>query len=294
MSNPVPKLVTTVAQLRGEVGAARREGRKIGFVPTMGALHEGHLSLVRAAKAECGFTVVSIYVNPSQFGPSEDFSKYPRTLDADLALLAGCGTDLAFTPGNEEVYRPGHSTWVEVGSVAEPLEGACRPGHFRGVATIVLKLLGMVQPDLAYFGQKDYQQALVIQRMAADFDVNTAIRVCPIVREPDGLAMSSRNRYLSPSARRQALVLWKSLQLAGELVERGERNADAVVARMREMIETAEDARIEYVAIVNPDTLRPVAVISDRVLALLAVNISNTRLIDNGFLHASDSPPHSV
>ncbi len=169
--------------------------------------------------------MVSIYVNPSQFGPGEDFAKYPRTLEADLALLAGCGTDLVFAPDNEEVYRPGHATWVEVGAVAEPLEGACRPGHFRGVATIVLKLFNMVQPDVAYFGQKDYQQALVIRRMVADLDVPVAIRVCPIVREPDGLAMSSRNRYLSPAARQRALVLWKSLQLAGELVAAGRARA---------------------------------------------------------------------
>ena len=233
MSSSTPKLVTTVAQLRDELGAVRRAGKKIGLVPTMGALHEGHLSLVRAARAECDYTVVSIYVNPSQFGPGEDFAKYPRTLEDDLALLAGCRTDLVFAPSNEEVYRPGHATWVEVGAVAEPLEGACRPGHFRGVATIVLKLLNMVQPDVAYFGQKDFQQALVIRRMVADLDVPVAIRVCPIVREADGLAMSSRNRYLSPAARQRALVLWKSLQLAGELVATrraqcaGDRRADA-------------------------------------------------------------------
>ena len=199
----------------------------------MGALHEGHLSLVRAARAECDYTVVSIYVNPSQFGPSEDFAKYPRTLEADLALLAGCRTDLVLAPGNEEVYRPGHATWVEVGAVAEPLEGACRPGHFRGVATIVLKLFNMVQPDVAYFGQKDFQQALVIRRMVADLDVPVVIRVCPIVREPDGLAMSSRNRYLSPAARQRALVLWKSLQLAAELVEKRRAQCAAIAARMR-------------------------------------------------------------
>ena len=213
----------------------------------MGALHEGHLSLVRAAKAECDYTVVSIFVNPSQFGPNEDFAKYPRTLDADLALLAGCGADLVFAPGNEEVYRAGHATWVEVGSVAEPLEGVFRPGHFRGVATVVLKLLNMVQPDAAYFGQKDYQQALVIRRMVADLDVPVAIRVCPIVREPDGLAMSSRNRYLSPAARRRALVLWKSLQLAGKLVAEGER---------RRQPDCRADARVDRNGRRRPDRLR--------------------------------------
>jgi pantoate--beta-alanine ligase len=284
MSNTIPKLIAAVARLREELRKARRAGRKIGFVPTMGALHEGHLSLVRAAKAECDFTVASIFVNPSQFGPNEDLTKYPRTLEADLALLAGCGTDLTFVPTGDEVYRAGHATWVEVGSVAEPLEGAFRPGHFRGVATVVLKLLNMVQPDVAYFGQKDYQQALVIRRMMADLDVPVTIRVCPIFREPDGLAMSSRNRYLTPAARKRALVLWKSLQLAGKLVEEGERGAQAIAARMRALIETAEDARIDYVAIVDPETLWPVETIAGRTLAALAVKIENTRLIDNCLL----------
>jgi pantoate--beta-alanine ligase len=247
----------------------------------MGALHEGHLSLVRAAKAECDYTVVSIYVNPTQFGPNEDLAKYPRTLDADLALLGGCRTELVFAPSNEEMYRPGHATQVDLRAVAEPLEGVCRPGHFRGVATVVLKLFNMVQPDAAYFGQKDFQQALVIRRMVADLDVPVAIRVCPIVREPDGLAMSSRNRYLSPAARQRALVLWKSLQLAGELVQRGERSAQAIEARMRALVETAEDARIDYVALADPETLQPIETIAGRTLAALAVKIENTRLIDN-------------
>jgi pantoate--beta-alanine ligase len=279
-----PALVATVAQLREELRKVRGAGRKIGLVPTMGALHEGHLSLVRAAKAECDYAVVSIFVNPSQFGPNEDLANYPRTLDADLALLGGCGADLVFAPGNDEVYPAGHATWVEVGSVAKPLEGTFRPGHFRGVATVVLKLLNMVQPDAAYFGQKDYQQALVIRRMAVDLNVPATIRVCPIVRESDGLAMSSRNRYLSPAARQRALVLWKSLQLAGNLVEQGERQASAIAARMRQLIETADDARIDYVALVDPDTLQPVETIAGRTLAALAVKIENTRLIDNCLL----------
>jgi len=277
-------LVASVAQLRDELGAVRRAGKKIGLVPTMGALHEGHLSLVRAAEAECDYTVVSIYVNPSQFGPSEDFAQYPRTLEKDLALLAGCRTDVVFAPSNEEVYPPEHATWVEPGPLAETLEGASRPGHFRGVATIVLKLLGMVQPDAAYFGQKDFQQALVIKRMVADLNVPVAIRVCPTVREADGLALSSRNRYLSPAARQRAVVLWQSLRLAGELVERGERSAPAIAERMRELIETAEDARIDYIALADPDTLQPIEIIAGRTLAALAVKIENTRLIDNGIL----------
>ncbi len=287
MNEPIPKPIVTVTRLREQVAAVRREDKRIGLVPTIGALHEGHLSLVRAARAECGYTVVSIYVNPSQFGPKEDFAKYPRTLEADLALLTGCGTDLVFAPANEEVYRPGHATWVEVGPIAGPLEGQFRPGHFRGVATVVLKFLGMVQPDAAYFGQKDYQQSLVIRRMAADFDLPVAIRVCPTVREPDGLAISSRNRYLSPSARQQAVVLWKSLELAARLAAEGQRSAEAIAARMRELIGTAADARIDYVALVDPETLQPVETLTGRTLAALAVRIENTRLIDNCILFSS-------
>jgi pantoate--beta-alanine ligase len=308
MSNAIPQLITTVVKLRAEVAVVRREGRRIGLVPTMGALHEGHLSLVRTAKAECDCTVVSIYVNPTQFGPAEDFSNYPRTLEADLKLLAGCGADVVFAPTDDEMYprekgvrnllpeRPSGcsaqkvpdtffpSTWVEVGAVAEPLEGQCRPGHFRGVATVVLKLFNMVQPDAAYFGQKDFQQTAVIRRMTADLNLPLAIRVCPIVREPDGLAMSSRNRYLSPAARQRALVLWKSLQTAVKLVEEGQRDASEIASRMREVIETADDARIDYIALVDPDTLLPVERIAGRTLAVLAVKIENTRLIDNCLL----------
>ena len=280
----MPKLVTNVAQLRAEVAAARRAGKQIGLVPTMGALHEGHLSLVRAAVDECGFTIVSIYVNPSQFGPNEDFQKYPRTLESDLALLAGCRADVVFAPESAEVYRSGHTTWIEPGAVAELLEGACRPGHFRGVATVVLKLLNMAQPDAAYFGQKDYQQSLVLRRMVADLDVPVTIRVCPIVREPDGLAMSSRNRYLSPAARQQATVLWKSLEAAGEMVRGGERNAVAITARMHEIIKTVDDARIDYAALVDPESLQPVDIVAGPTLAALAVKVENTRLIDNCIL----------
>jgi pantoate--beta-alanine ligase len=283
-ASPQPTLVTTVDELRRAVAAARADGRSIGLVPTMGALHEGHLSLVRASKAECGMTVVSIFVNPSQFGPSEDLAAYPRTLDADLDKLAECGTDLVFAPDNEEVYAEGHATWVEVGAVARPLEGECRPTHFRGVATVVLKLLNMVGPDVAYFGAKDYQQAQVIRRMVADLDVPAVIRVCPIVREPDGLAMSSRNAYLDANARRRAAVLWKSLCLADELVNRGERDGKTIVRRMREAIESAPDARIDYVALVDPETLEPVERIEGRALAALAVRIGATRLIDNRLL----------
>ncbi len=279
-----PKLVDHVAQLRDTLDAVRRQGKRIGLVPTMGSLHEGHLSLIRASKAECDYTVVSIYVNPSQFGPHEDLGNYPRPLEADLEALARCDVELAFVPADEQVYRPGHATWVEVGSVAGPLEGRCRPGHFRGVATVVLKLFNMVGADVAFFGRKDYQQAMVIRRMAEDLDVPTEIRVCPTVREPDGLAMSSRNAYLSPDARRRALVLYKSLQLAGELVAGGHRTAETIVGRMREVVATAGDVRIDYLALVDPQTLEPVDEIAGPTLAALAVKIENTRLIDNELL----------
>jgi pantoate--beta-alanine ligase len=284
MNETTPKIITTVSELRETIAAVRRSGKRIGFVPTMGALHKGHLSLVHASKAECDCTVVSIYVNPTQFGPNEDFSKYPRTMEADLKLLAGCGTDFVFAPSNEEMYPPGDATTVEVGGVAEPLEGQFRPGHFRGVATVVLKFFNMVQPDVAFFGQKDYQQVAVIRRMVADLKVPVTVRVCPIVREPDGLAMSSRNRYLSPAARQRALVLWESLLTAAKLVEEGERDARRILAEMQEVIETAEDARIDYVALVDPDTLQPVEQIAASTLAVLAVKIENTRLIDNCLL----------
>ena len=278
-----PPIITTVSELRKAIAASRRDGKTIGLVPTMGALHEGHLSLVRASREECGFTVVTIYVNPSQFGPKEDFARYPRTLEKDLDVLAGLA-DVVFAPSNEEVYPPGYATWVEVGSVAQPLEGVCRPGHFRGVATIVLKLLTMAGPDVAYFGQKDYQQAMVIRRMAADLNLPLAIRVCPIVREADGLAMSSRNRYLAPDDRRRAAVLFRSLTLAADMVRQGERDAGQIAERMRLTILASGPSQIDYIAIADPESLEPVQTIHGRAVALLAVKIGKTRLIDNMLL----------
>jgi len=279
-----PRLVTTIPELGEAIAAARREGKRIGLVPTMGALHEGHLSLVRASRAECDYTVVTIYVNPSQFGPEEDYRRYPRTLDADLESLAGCEVDLVFAPANEEVYPPGYMTWVDPAGVAAPWEGELRPAHFRGVATIVLKLFNMVGAEAAYFGQKDYQQALVIRRMVEDLNVPIAIRVCPTVREADGLAMSSRNTYLSPAERGQAAVLWKSLVLARDLVARGERRAAVIAERMRGLIRAAGPTRIDYVALVDPDTLAPVEEIRNPTLAVLSIVVGQTRLIDNCLL----------
>ena len=283
-----PPLITTVAELRLAVAAARRSGRPIGLVPTMGALHRGHLSLVEASRSECGLTVVSIYVNPTQFGPQEDFSRYPRTLDADLDLLSGGGATVAFAPTDGEVYPEGFATWVEVTSITRPLEGECRKGHFRGVTTVVLKLFNMVAPDVAYFGQKDYQQAAVIRQMVRDLNMPVAVRICPTVREADGLALSSRNRYLDPPARRDALVLWHSLQRADELIRRGERNTGIIAERMREVISTAQNPAIDYIALVDPQTLEPVEEIRGPTLAALAVRIGGTRLIDNQLLNGSE------
>jgi len=253
-------------------------------VATMGALHEGHLSLVRASCAECDCTVVSIFVNPTQFGPHEDFDHYPRTLEADLEALAPSGARLVFAPVEDEVYPARHATTVEVSGPAEPLEGEARPGHFAGVATVVLKLLNMVQPHVAYFGQKDYQQAVVIRRMVEDLNVPVTVRVCPTVREADGLAMSSRNRYLSAAQRRQAVVLWRSLRLAADLVDRGERDAATILRRMDEVIVSAEDAQVDYVALADPETLEPVQLIAGPTVAAVAVRIGHTRLIDNHLL----------
>lgn len=283
----LPRLVHTVHELREIVAKVRGQGQTIGLVPTMGALHEGHLSLVRAARDECDFTIVTIFVNPTQFGPTEDLDAYPRTLETDLKKLAEVEADLVFAPANAEVYGPDHATWVTVNSVSKPLEGEHRPTHFRGVTTVVLKLFNMTQSDVAYFGQKDYQQTLVIRRMVEDLDVPIRIRVCPIVREPDGLAMSSRNAYLSPKERQEAIVLYRSLCLARELIEQGEREVSVIVDRMRHLMQDAKDSQIDYIAVADAQTLVPVTTIpTDRaegfeVVIALAVKIGQTRLIDN-------------
>lgn len=278
-----PELVFTVDDLRRRLAIARREGRRVGLAPTMGALHAGHASLVDASRAECGCTVATIFVNPTQFGPNEDYSRYPRTLEADLHLLAG-RADMVFVPEAAAVYPPGHATRVEVGGVAARWEGEFRPGHFGGVATVVLKLFNMVGADVAYFGQKDYQQVKVVEQMVRDLDVPIAIRVCPIVREPDGLAMSSRNRYLSIDERRQALVLWQALQRATALAEAGENRAGKLAEAMRETIANAPLARIDYAAVVDRQTLEPLETIDRGAVALLAVRVGGTRLIDNCLL----------
>lgn len=282
-SSPTPSLplVTSGGELRTAVAAARTAGRSIGLVPTMGALHAGHLSLVTASVAQGRYTVVTVFVNPTQFGPHEDFSQYPRTLDRDLSLLAAAGAELVFAPEPGEIYPPGFSTFIEPPQVAQPLEGLCRPGHFRGVATVVLKLFHLAQPDVAYFGHKDYQQSLVIRRMVADLNVPVEVRVCPTMREPDGLALSSRNAYLSAAERRQALALSRSLFAAAELVACGEQSAAVVHKRMQQELATAGIDRIDYVALVDPETLAEVANLSRPTIALVAAHVGRTRLIDN-------------
>lgn len=285
MSNS-PPLITARAAVRQQLLLARRAGSRIGLIPTMGALHEGHLSLVDAARRECDFVAATIFVNPTQFGPQEDFTRYPRNLEADLAMLAARGADLVFAPPVEEVYRPGHCFYVEVNGVTDTLEGACRPGHFRGVATVVLKLLNLIAPDAAYFGQKDYQQSLVIRRLVDDFDVPVEIHVCPTVREPDGLALSSRNVYLSPEERRAALTLSGALRRAEQLVREGVRDADWIVEEMNSLLASQPGVRVEYAVVADADTLAPLHEIERRAVALLAAKVGTTRLIDNAILTA--------
>ena len=259
----------------------RAEGRSTGFVPTMGALHAGHLSLVRAALAESQPVIASIFVNPTQFGPSEDFQKYPRTIEADSKKLEDAGVDYLFAPEASEIYPPGFRTWVNVEGLSERLEGRVRRGHFRGVTTVVLKLLEIVQPRKAFFGRKDAQQARIIRQMARDLHLDTEIVVCPIVREPDGLAMSSRNAYLNPEERRAATILFRALDRARASISRGERDALRLTAAMREMLRTEPRAESDYVELVDAETLEPVTRLRGVCLALLAVRIGSIRLIDN-------------
>jgi pantoate--beta-alanine ligase len=261
-------------------GALRHEGT-VGLVPTMGYLHEGHLSLVRRARQECDHVIVSIFVNPTQFGPQEDLSRYPRDLDRDLSLLEPLGTDLVWMPTAELMYPPGYQTWVEVEAIARPLEGAMRPAHFRGVTTVVAKLFNAVQPHRAYFGQKDAQQAAVIRQMTRDLSYPIEIVVCPIVREPDGLAMSSRNVYLDPQQRRAATVLYRSLSAAKEAYENGERDAEKIRGKMKEVLAGEPLAQVQYISCADYDTLEELETVKGKTLLSMAVFLGKTRLIDN-------------
>jgi pantoate--beta-alanine ligase len=253
----------------------------VGLVPTMGYLHEGHMSLVRKARAENKSVVVSIYVNPTQFGPKEDLSKYPRDLDRDLAMLDKEGMNVVFFPADKEMYPAGFDTWVTVDNLTRPLEGNVRPTHFRGVTTIVAKLFNIVRPANAYFGQKDAQQALVITKMVTDLNMNLKVVVCPTVREQDGLAMSSRNIYLNPEQRKAAVVLYKSLLTAKDLFAIGEKNAAVILEQMIALIQKEPLAKIDYVSISDTNTLTELKTIKQSALVSMAVRFGNTRLIDN-------------
>ncbi len=259
----------------------RRQGRRIGFVPTMGYLHEGHLSLIRLARKKSDLVVVSIFVNPTQFGPKEDFKRYPRDLQKDKRLSKGAGCEVLFLPKNKDMYPSGYTTYVTAEGLLEVLCGRSRPGHFRGVATVVAKLFNIVKPHLAVFGQKDAQQAIIIQRMTRDLNFDTRILVAPIVREKDGLAMSSRNVYLSPEERKQALVLFRALRKAKRMVAKGERKASVIKNEMIRMIRGAKSALIDYVEVVDPENLEKSTVVNDKALVALAVKFGATRLIDN-------------
>ncbi len=280
-SRSVPRVIRDPAAMRHAVLAAREAGQTVGLVPTMGALHEGHLSLVDASRAECDLTTVTVFVNPTQFGPNEDFARYPRDLEGDLARLAQRGCGLVFAPEVDQMYPPGHATTVDVGPVSEPWEGALRPGHFDGVATVVLKLFQIVPADRAYFGHKDYQQTIVVHQMVRDLNVPIEIRVCPTVREPDGLAMSSRNAYLSPDERRRALVLSRSLRLAEQLAIGGERDAATIRRKMQEEIDRVGGVDVQYIALVAEGTVTPVDEITGPTVVALAAQVGQTRLIDN-------------
>jgi pantoate--beta-alanine ligase len=285
-----PTTAATVEAVRHAVAAARGRGQSVGLVPTMGALHAGHTALIRAARAETDFVVVSIFVNPTQFGPKEDLARYPRPLADDLRLCAAEGVDLVFNPEPAAVYPPGFSTYVEVTGFQDVLCGASRPGHFRGVTTVVLKLFNIVLPDVAYFGQKDAQQVRVIEQMAADLNVPVRVRRCPTVREADGLALSSRNAYLDAEQRRQAPALARALAEVRQRVEAGERDAAALQRLLRERIEGTPGARLDYAALVDYDTLQPATEVRGTVLAALAVFFGTTRLIDNVLLTVPGSP----
>jgi pantoate--beta-alanine ligase len=271
-------------ETRRLVRAARQQGKSVGCVPTMGALHQGHISLIERARQECDFVVTTIFVNPTQFGPNEDFSRYPRTLDADLQLCRNAGADLVFTPHASAMYSPTAQTSVRVSKLASVLEGAHRPGHFDGVSTVVTKLFNITEPDRAYFGQKDYQQQLLIRQMVTDLDQPVEIVTCPIIRESDGLAMSSRNRYLSPDDRRTAGELFRALKLAESLAAESELSPPEIATRMAAQLQTAGGIDLKYAVIADCNTLELPQERPESAVALIAAKVGTTRLIDNQIL----------
>ena len=282
------RTIRTIRELREHLRAQRAAGRTIGLVPTMGAFHAGHVSLMQQARAATDVVVVSLFVNPTQFAPTEDLSAYPRDEARDAELAAAAGVDVLFAPAADEIYPDGFQTAVTVGALAQPLEGAQRPGHFDGVATVVTKLLNIAQPDAAFFGQKDAQQALIVRRVVRDLDIPVAIEVCPTVREPDGLAMSSRNAYLAPAERERAIALRRALDAAEQAVAAGERDAIAVAATARDAM-TPFGVEPEYLALVAADSLTPVDQIDGEILVALAARVGRARLIDNTLITANQT-----
>jgi pantoate--beta-alanine ligase len=281
------EVAETIESVTRLVKAARTSGKKIGFVPTMGALHIGHISLIEAAKEKSGFVVVSIFVNPTQFGPGEDFEKYPRPLDADLEVCRKAGVNVVFAPPQKQMYPCENLTWVNVEKLTESLCSRSRPGHFRGVTTVCAKLFNIVAPDMAFFGQKDAQQTVIIKRMVADLNVPLEIVVCPTVRQPDGLAISSRNQYLTAGQQKDATLIYKSLQKCREMIDAGVRDSRKIITRMRKILTQAPSIKVEYISIVNAETLQDLELITGKVLAAVAVRIGPARLIDNILLDVS-------
>jgi len=280
------KIIPSAAEMTAFSKAEQRAGRRIGFVPTMGALHEGHLSLVRAARAQCDSVVVSIFVNPTQFGPNEDLEKYPRNFEQDKTILQREHVSAIFYPSVEEMYPAGATTWVTVEDLSERLDGRSRPGHFRGVTTVVSKLFNIMQPQFAFFGQKDAAQVAIIRKMVRDLNFDVQIVVCPIVREGDGLAMSSRDAYLSTEERKQALVLSRLLERVRRLHEQGENSAEKLFAAGKQVIAEETAVKLDYFEIVNPDTLEPVRDVANGALVAVAAYVGTTRLIDNFLLRS--------
>lgn len=288
------RLITSIAEMENFSRQARAASESLALVPTMGALHEGHLSLVRQAKRQCDLVVVSIFVNPAQFAPGEDLARYPRNLEQDLELLGPYNVGAAFAPSTAEMYPAGYETFVEPGAVAVLLEGAARPGHFRGVASVALKLFNIVKPNLAYFGQKDFQQAQVIRRLVEDLNLDVRLVICPTVREPDGLARSSRNAYLRPEERAAAPLLYRSLQRAEELAQTGETDAPKLLEEMRKVFADEPRAQLEYAAIVDPTRFQPVERVTSGCVALIAARIGPARLIDNLILGPPGASPETL
>ena len=275
------EVANTIEEVRSLVSNARSEGGKIGLVPTMGALHVGHISLIEAAAKDCDFVVASIFVNPTQFGPGEDFEKYPRPLEADLEICRKAHVDVVFAPESQQMYPMENVTWVTVEKLTEPLCGRSRPKHFRGVTTVCAKLFNIVAPDAAYFGQKDAQQAIVIKRMVADLNMPLEIVVCPTIREPNGLAISSRNKYLTAQQKNDAANIYKSLQTCRRLIDAGTTETRQIIAEMQKILQQIPSGEIEYISIVDAETLESIEKIAGKVLAAVAVRLGPARLIDN-------------